>query len=625
MQTRPQDLNKVLEEVLEGKQQVISYPGTSQYQVRSGSEATGIVSACGLAALNCARTIFRLQEESEDRFDVKDHGDSSFLRVVLSQETVEDIVSICSSWPSSDHLEVEDLLEIPVFKHHFNLVKIDYRRSDHADFLVLLQDMLALESGSNIPVAAIITRTPEIVVCLKLSISFHNIFVIFDSHPRPSHPSGSGFIVNSSLEGTAAYLHGLLAIDPKILADHTMQWQAELLSQFSGHIIVPSLPPSSLDNFDDILMEASKTILQLKVDLADSKRRESYLSTENHDLKAKVAHNEPYQGSRSDFKGKQKATHAELRSTSHFISSLSDRGRHRTVNTATSVAHSFPRNHASHNPPQSDDMSKPGIYLAMQLQNHYDEEDQRLTVEHAALGKKKQATFQCAICLEELQIDHIAQFASCKHSFCRDCLRTHVISTLNQRRYPILCPACSAGNAHEPSSVDDYMFQVLGLTDSDFEILQELQLAAHSVVLHCRKCKETMFVDRSEYQANSVIVCPLPACSHVWCKNCQQDVIIGGPQHSCDGSSELEHLMKNRGWRHCPGCQTPIQKVSGCNHMQCLSPGCNTQVFFLCTMGICSDNAFRHFCYVCGQMITQSVSRSEISSATSAHFRRCQM
>jgi len=97
-----------------------------------------------------------------------------------------------------------------------------------------------------------------------------------------------------------------------------------------------------------------------------------------------------------------------------------------------------------------------------------------------------------------------------------------------------------------------------------------------------------MFVDRNEYQSTNTIACPLPMCNNVWCKNCQQITEVGGPQHSCDGSTELQDLMVRRGWRHCPGtktqvhiiptfrlrlmhsakgCRTPIQKDAGCNHM----------------------------------------------------------
>src|SRR6266511_1022955 len=108
-----------------------------------------------------------------------------------------------------------------------------------------------------------------------------------------------------------------------------------------------------------------------------------------------------------------------------------------------------------------------------------------------------------------------------------------------------------------------------------------------------------MFVDNIELKSTNIIVCPLRGCNHVWCKRCEQTIQVPGPQHSCDGSRELEHLMRARGWRHCPGtsffadswllkvalqlifsligCQTPVQKESGCNHMTVSTKSCRCQ------------------------------------------------
>jgi hypothetical protein len=118
--------------------------------------------------------------------------------------------------------------------------------------------------------------------------------------------------------------------------------------------------------------------------------------------------------------------------------------------------------------------------------------------------------------------------------------------------------------------ITDDLVQLLGLDDKEYQILQELQIATLSILLHCRqyvnsvnfrfksnifcsRCKESVFVDREEYEAAQILVCPLPRCNYAWCKACQQAIAIDGPKHSCDGSSELEHLMKRRGWKHCPG------------------------------------------------------------------------
>jgi hypothetical protein len=100
--------------------------------------------------------------------------------------------------------------------------------------------------------------------------------------------------------------------------------------------------------------------------------------------------------------------------------------------------------------------------------------------------------------------------------------------------------------------------------------LTELELSTLSVLVHCRKsvnihlvvseddlpwlrCLGEIFVDKQEYQDAKVVACPLPKCTHAWCKACSQAIDFAGPPHSCDGSSELDHLMGQRGWKYCPG------------------------------------------------------------------------
>ncbi|KAF8185180.1 hypothetical protein BJ912DRAFT_973830 [Pholiota molesta] len=193
--------------------------------------------------------------------------------------------------------------------------------------------------------------------------------------------------------------------------------------------------------------------------------------------------------------------------------------------------------------------------------------------------------FECIICLETLERRHLARFA-CDHTFCRTCLKNHIISELTGHRYPIICPSCKIGKARSDkpvSTVNDVMIQTLGLGEAELAVFYELQLSAHSVAIHCQRCKETIFVDRGDYQQTKIIECPLPRCNYLWCKLCQREVI------------HAHHLMKQNGWRHCPGCQTPVQKSEGCNHITCAAPGCNT-----------------HFCY-----------RSDIREATKQHYLGC--
>ena len=66
-----------------------------------------------------------------------------------------------------------------------------------------------------------------------------------------------------------------------------------------------------------------------------------------------------------------------------------------------------------------------------------------------------------------------------------------------------------------------------------------------------------MFVSRDEHDEVDTITCPLPDCNHEWCKLCQQSVDSKGQKHSCDGTLELDSLMKQQGWKYCPSEPAP--------------------------------------------------------------------
>jgi hypothetical protein len=75
------------------------------------------------------------------------------------------------------------------------------------------------------------------------------------------------------------------------------------------------------------------------------------------------------------------------------------------------------------------------------------------------------------------------------------------------------------------------------------------------------RCQRTMFVAKDEHEEAKIIPCPLPDCNHVWCKHCQQSIDVDGPKHSCDGTSELAHLVKQEGWKYCPSEPVPAYYV----------------------------------------------------------------
>ncbi|KAJ6514905.1 hypothetical protein C8R47DRAFT_961645 [Mycena vitilis] len=612
---------QVVEEVLAGKEKIVSHVGASQYN-------GGGIASCGLAGLNFVRVVLERVKGGL--------GGGQLLEDVLSRRTSEEIVSICSRWRSNAHLEVEDIYAVPLFNRALNLVNSTYGEPSFERFRAVLSD---LQSIPNDYAAVLITRPPEIITCFKLPIDTpagkQTVFIIFDSHPRTSHPNGAGLVLNTSLGATASHLDHLLAVDGRLLVDRSLQWQTQLLANFSGHFFVAEENTSGAEDLSEAVLDSSLVVLRLQAEVSDLKYQNSSLTRDRQSVETELGElKDRYRSIKRKLEATPRScaqcsqrSHSSRKSPGNSRDSQSISGPSGSKASSSKITigidrPSYAQAARSEDVPVDDD-----LLLAAQLQMDWDqaqrddalkahakqrefeEEDARLLAERAALQKLAQRVFECGVCFDKHPEDDVARVADCGHGFCRDCMKGYVVSKLKDKLYPIFCPMCVTDAARaEPGVVTDDLVQTLGLDDKQYQTLQELQIASLSILLHCRKCKESVFVDRAEYEAEPILVCPLPRCSHAWCKACQQAIVIGGPKHSCDGSSELEHLMKTRGWKHCPGCKTPFQKSSGCNHMTCMSPSCNT-----------------HFCYLCGKTIVQSALRREIHSAVTAHYSRCSL
>jgi hypothetical protein len=95
-------------------------------------------------------------------------------------------------------------------------------------------------------------------------------------------------------------------------------------------------------------------------------------------------------------------------------------------------------------PPSDHDDRVESLMYAMRLQYEFDSEDRALSAQRAELAKDAQRLFVCGICLEEMPDDSITRPDPCGHTFCRECLRGHVAARINEHRYPVLCPSCTA-------------------------------------------------------------------------------------------------------------------------------------------------------------------------------------
>jgi hypothetical protein len=245
---------------------------------------------------------------------------------------------------------------------------------------------------------------------------------------------GSGFILNSTLEATAAYLDDILSIDSDILSDPSLLWQAQTLGQFSAHILVPRSDVDYTPKIDEILMDSTTKMLQLMAELGELNNQRMELIEVNKFLTNRLNQLEP-SALQTGGKGKSRAVETGARTNSPS----SDSHHTPCANNGVVLGDSSSRilDHSEE--------------LARLLQAQFDEEDQNLATERQKLQKRTK-TFECGICLETFEKDFVARVRGCKHSFCRDCLCQYATTTIQDRRYPIPCPICLADNSKKPMS-----------------------------------------------------------------------------------------------------------------------------------------------------------------------------
>ncbi|KAH9912634.1 uncharacterized protein BXZ73DRAFT_107364 [Epithele typhae] len=509
------------------------------------SQTGGGASACGLAALNCARVV----------------------------------LGIHAAGLGTPQL-VDSLTKRPFLERCLRHTGSSYGKAGVPYFKEMLTEILGFTKQHSRTTCVIITRPPEILACFCIADLPSDLFVVFDSHPRPNkHPHGAAFIFKNSVDVTAEHLAEVLHYDEHLLKDSALQWQAQLLSHCSGDVFVAPDITMTDSYWSELALDASLQMLAHQARVRELESANERLEIDNKALKDEVSNTEDRLSELDDDFERLKRKYTKLKKTlsesggaaagpsaglhNHRSADLgysqspigTTLTRHAVVHVDTNAASNAQA--SSHWPAhkQANDGD-----LAFNLQRQFDEEDQELQRQHRFLQDTQPAIFECGICFDRLQEDFVVRLMPCSHTMCRQCAKAYAVSAIEAHRYPIQCPSCTAGQEQgDPSELDDAVVRQLGLTDKQYETYSEMQLARFSTIIHCRKCKETIFVDKVEYQETEMVA-----------------IQIGGPKHSCDGSTELQHLMGERGWKKCPGCETPTEKTEGCNHMTCMSPSCNT-------------------------------------------------
>lgn len=200
----------------------------------------------------------------------------------------------------------------------------------------------------------------------------------------------------------------------------------------------------------------------------------------------------------------------------------------------------------------------------------------------ACLGTER--TFYCQICLENVRRSDGHRLVACGHEFCKMCISGFLESRIREGRVlDISCPHLGGDDDEDCSalvSVED----IGGLLSAEqlHKYERFVQKRQDPSVRDCPKCGH-LTEGGSERQPQ--LTCKL--CQHVFCY-VHSDAHPGFTCRRYERQQRQEERQARAAIastaRPCPGCNTPIQKNGGCNHMTCSQ---------------CSA----HFCWLCGRCL----------------------
>lgn len=253
-----------------------------------------------------------------------------------------------------------------------------------------------------------------------------------------------------------------------------MQWQLQLLTNFSGHTFLATTTPDSLPELKQTVLDSSLAILALRAEVEDLKYRNTALLEETRRLERAPdrPNSEKRAGkSKAIVPGYKRPSSTSKRSSTAVPVASTSKTQHNTKQRSSGNrdrSHSpiRPIIYYSGDPTRSGSSTKERGDFASASFEEWDnslprstqlaaekrrEAELKLEAERIELETNAaQLIFRCAICLEEYSEDDVARVATCEHAFCRDCLRSYIISKVNEHCYPISCPICMMEKSEEP-------------------------------------------------------------------------------------------------------------------------------------------------------------------------------
>ncbi|CAF1235807.1 unnamed protein product [Rotaria magnacalcarata] len=202
-----------------------------------------------------------------------------------------------------------------------------------------------------------------------------------------------------------------------------------------------------------------------------------------------------------------------------------------------------------------------------------------LSTQEDAPYYRNEEPFDCITCMETIMKGDGILFSNCLHPFCKQCLLGMIEASTEPT---IKCP-------HENCTaliIERELRGVVNDLKGDQKVIDRLNDVAvrfaesRNKTFHCitPDCAHWWFIEPEE--TNNIIYCN--GCKHWICTTCSaihegqvcrdyQEMRLREANESVfrKDVDYLETMIKNKEAMYCPGCRAIIQKVSGCDWIQC--------------------------------------------------------
>jgi len=180
---------------------------------------------------------------------------------------------------------------------------------------------------------------------------------------------------------------------------------------------------------------------------------------------------------------------------------------------------------------------------------------------------------ECPVCFSQVVTP---MTLSCGHSWCRLCLKNYIISSIDNKYFPLTCLGNEAKCTEKIPLTLAREILVAPEFDAVVDAAFSLYVQSRPDEFHYCPSPDCPQVYRTTGQ-DTVLQCP--SCLLRICSNCHVEAHDG---FACPESEDslFQEWMKNHDVKNCPGCKIPIERAEGCNHMTCTQ--CQTHICWVC-------------------------------------------